>query len=206
MVATEPYAPLSAAPELAPIIDRCLAKNIDWRYQDIGELAFALQPYASDAERARRQVARVWRILGKPLPDVLDLTPTPLPMPLGRRSSSDAIQLPFGLRSSSDSISSPSNLIVAQTPVPTPSRPPAQRPWKLLVVLVALFAVGIVAGVWAMTSATDKQAPTRSAHDDSVTPRRPGRCRGRRRSDARCRRRQRCGRERCDKWQRGCER
>jgi hypothetical protein len=59
-IATEPHQPLTGVPpELAAIIDRCLAKDPAHRHADIGALAQALAPFTRDARRSVDQIARV---------------------------------------------------------------------------------------------------------------------------------------------------
>jgi serine/threonine-protein kinase len=76
-VATEAPRPMTHAPELAPVLARCLAKSADDRFPSIAELALALEPLSSDPQRARREVNRIYRTLGRPLPADRDATPTP---------------------------------------------------------------------------------------------------------------------------------
>jgi serine/threonine-protein kinase len=78
-VATEAPRAMTNAPELAPILAHALAKSPDDRFPSIAELALALEPFSSDPTRARRQVARIFRVLGKPAPAGRDATPTPTP-------------------------------------------------------------------------------------------------------------------------------
>jgi serine/threonine-protein kinase len=75
MVAIEEPAPLVLAPELASVIARCLAKDVDARYQSVAELAGDLMPYASNPASAQRQVERIERLLTNP--PLLPRAPTP---------------------------------------------------------------------------------------------------------------------------------
>jgi serine/threonine-protein kinase len=124
MVSLEPHAASQHAPELAPIIDRCLAKSSDARYQNVGELAEALIPFASDPQRAQREVQRIQRMLAN--------APEYATSPPSRGSSP---QIP-------------------RTPVAAallPNAVPDARgggTWKVLTGLVVLFGVGIAAGLW----------------------------------------------------------
>ncbi len=66
MVAVEAPAPMThTPPELAAIILRCLAKNPDQRYPDVGELARDLARLAREPDKARRLVDRIYRMLGR---------------------------------------------------------------------------------------------------------------------------------------------
>lgn len=76
-VATDNPRSMTHAPEIQPILERALAKSPDDRFPSIAELAQALEPFASDPQRARRQVTRICRLLGKPVPPGRDATPTP---------------------------------------------------------------------------------------------------------------------------------
>jgi serine/threonine protein kinase len=77
MVSIEPHAPIQHAPALAAIIDRCLAKSADARYQNVGQLAEALIPFASDPQRAQREVTRIQRMVAN-APEHRDSTPLPV--------------------------------------------------------------------------------------------------------------------------------
>ncbi|MDB4955877.1 MAG: Protein kinase [Myxococcales bacterium] len=72
LVATEPPGPMTLAPQLEEVVHRCLAKNADDRFPTIAELALALAPFATDPERAKRQVTKIHRMLGKEPPDRTD--------------------------------------------------------------------------------------------------------------------------------------
>lgn len=86
MVAIEDPAPLLVAPELAPVIARCLAKSVDGRYQSVAELARDLVPYASNPASAQRQVERIQRMLAN-APKHRDSTPLPLQRDSNQRIS-----------------------------------------------------------------------------------------------------------------------
>jgi serine/threonine protein kinase len=92
-VGMDPPTPLGLAlPDgLEAVVLRCLEKNPDDRYRHVGELAFALAPYASDPALARGQAERATRTLGLAVPRASagmpsaggDRTPPPLtPLPL----------------------------------------------------------------------------------------------------------------------------
>jgi serine/threonine-protein kinase len=140
MVAIEPFTPLVTAPELGAVIDRVLAKKADERFQDVAELALALEPYASDHERARRQVARVFRVLGRTHPDGRDSTPTPLDRP-------SRVSLPR----LDSKVSYPA---LPQTPPPSFVIESSGR-WKTFAFLGLLCGIGIAAGL--VLSASDDQ-------------------------------------------------
>jgi eukaryotic-like serine/threonine-protein kinase len=54
------------APEgLARICDKCLLKDRDYRYRDVGELARALLPFTLDGDASKERVAQIERILGR---------------------------------------------------------------------------------------------------------------------------------------------
>jgi tRNA A-37 threonylcarbamoyl transferase component Bud32 len=63
-----PFTPIQPAPGLESIILRCLQKDPDQRYRDVGELAAELAPFAGATGRARAEA--VARIVGRTLPPV----------------------------------------------------------------------------------------------------------------------------------------
>ncbi|HEY5928655.1 MAG TPA: serine/threonine-protein kinase [Kofleriaceae bacterium] len=181
MVTIESFAPLTTAPELTPIIEQALAKNLEDRFQDMADLAYALEPFASDPERAYRQVARVFRVLGRTHPDTRDSTPMPgsrpsTPSPFARSASSPAIAPAAATRPSVRRDTTPgaardsriSQPVLPQTPIP--DLRDRKGPWRLLALLVALFAIGLGGSLFFMN--TDELNPT--AADDSVEANDPG--------------------------------
>ena len=143
MVSIEPYTPMTVAPELNHIIERALAKTVDARFQDVAELAHALEPYATDQERAYRQVARVFRVLGRTHPDSRDSTPTALAL---------------SSHGSQSRLSSPALALARAKPSSTYI---IERRgwWKTAIVLGALFGVGIAAGLIVMGGDDDSTKP-----------------------------------------------
>ena len=86
MAAVDPHDPLIRAPELEPVIARCMAKTPEGRYQSVAELAVALAPFARDPSRAAHYVQRTQRVLGRaaaatPLP-IRDVASAPIRMPV----------------------------------------------------------------------------------------------------------------------------
>jgi hypothetical protein len=65
MAAVDPYDPMRRAPELDPVVARCLAKSPDDRFATIAELAAALAPFARDGMRATYYVGRAQRVLDR---------------------------------------------------------------------------------------------------------------------------------------------
>jgi len=63
-VATEPPRPMTTAPHLAATIERCLAKRVEERFQNMAEVAAALAPFASDPTLASYRAATIARVLG----------------------------------------------------------------------------------------------------------------------------------------------
>jgi len=66
-VSTEPMRPMQLAPELKPVIERCLAKSVSDRFSNVAHLASALAPFGTPAI-ARDYVARIHRLLGHTAP------------------------------------------------------------------------------------------------------------------------------------------
>ncbi len=82
-IATEPAPPMADIPPgmpsgLEPVVLRCLEKQRERRYQDMGELATALLPFGS--QRARAQVEKIRAIVGNPSPDASGPLPPASPM------------------------------------------------------------------------------------------------------------------------------
>lgn len=50
---------------LARICDKCLLKDRDYRYRDVGELARALLPFTIDGDASKERVAQIERVLGR---------------------------------------------------------------------------------------------------------------------------------------------
>jgi hypothetical protein len=76
---------MTEAPELAPIVERCLAKEPAERFQTIAELANALAPLTRDPTASRARVPRMYRLTGKQAPfvshELAAVTPAPEPAP-----------------------------------------------------------------------------------------------------------------------------
>jgi serine/threonine protein kinase len=88
-VATEPFERMVAAPELAPVIARCLGKAPKDRYQSVAELAADIARFATP-DTARTYVARIHRVLGRAVPNPYESGPSPvvshaMPMPQRNR-------------------------------------------------------------------------------------------------------------------------
>jgi serine/threonine-protein kinase len=98
MVAVDPAAPMAATPrELAPIIERCLAKNPGERYASVADLACDLACLAREPDKAQVLVDRMYRMLrrgalrrtpaggvpqtGAPTGQLPPVTPTPSGFP-----------------------------------------------------------------------------------------------------------------------------
>jgi serine/threonine-protein kinase len=143
-IATEAPRRMTHAPELAPVLARCLAKAPDDRFPSIAELAAALEPLSSDPQRARREVNRIYRTLGKPLP--ADRDPTPSPARLAYAPDEES---------------------TVASAVPTFMLERRRPRWLYALVLVALAAAA--AGVVVLTSSEDTPAaPAGSAPPGSA--------------------------------------
>jgi serine/threonine-protein kinase len=146
-IAMEPVPQLPDGPAaLDTVIARCLARDPAERYQDVGELALDLAPYASDPERRlARSLVRASRsaaalpaasasvTLIDPLPDRLETPPA--------RS--------VELRAADPASEANTTLQALQSSVAIEQQPPARRRWLGPVLLAATIAGGISLGVLA---------------------------------------------------------
>ena len=75
MVAMDPPAAMVLAPELEPVILRCLAKHPDQRYANVADLMQDLARFAGSPDAARHFITRAYRVLGLPVPRAFDSSP-----------------------------------------------------------------------------------------------------------------------------------
>jgi serine/threonine-protein kinase len=164
MVATEDPAPLMVAPELGVVLMRCLAKNVEDRYQSIAEMAEDLVLLTTDPLGAKHQLARIQRVLHNAGRDS-----TPIPVP-GERRSTAGIQ--------------PQRL---QTPLPLPAASSSLDPaadtvhdvrkggsvTRMIAGLLVLFAVGIGAGLYVTRRDDSSDSQPAVTHDATVAEQRP---------------------------------
>ncbi len=146
MVAIEPPAPMTRAPHLERVMQRCLAKSLEERYQDIGELAFDLAPYATDPGRATRQVQRILRVLGS----------TP-------RESGPILAAGAGPMTR-DSVQQ----LSARPPTPAPVARLGGM-WKSVVLLLLLFGIGIGAGLYVTSTGPVAEQVVEPTEDAGLT-------------------------------------
>ncbi|MBV8760028.1 MAG: protein kinase [Deltaproteobacteria bacterium] len=165
-VATEDPRALVHAPELMPVLVHALTKTPDARFPSIAEFADALAPYSTDAQRANRQVNRIFRLLGKqpPHPGARDSTPAIVnirdssnmgaPLATTGRDSSRRIQRPHTF--TAEEVSTVANA------APTFASIRPRRRW-LLPVAFGLLAAGAAIAVIVATSGTDDTPSNGSA-------------------------------------------
>jgi serine/threonine-protein kinase len=134
MVSTEPHSPMTIAPHLAPIIDRCLEKSVARRYQNVAELAADLESFSEDPVQARHLVRRIARVLGTAVPSSRDSTP----LPMERTSAPRLPTTPSVLRGAA----------VTPSPSSVYDVPRQTSVFKVLLVLALLFGVGIAGGLY----------------------------------------------------------
>jgi serine/threonine protein kinase len=87
MVAVDPPRPMVNAPELTPVVMRCLAKSPNERYANVAELMADLAPFANNPDNAHYFVVRAQRMVGRgSTPNIADTGPvalvTPAAMPI----------------------------------------------------------------------------------------------------------------------------
>lgn len=165
MVSTEDPARMTKAPHLEQVIARCLAKPLEQRFQDVGDLAVQLEPFASEPGRANRQVRRILRVLGKSGPSSRDSTPIPMTRDsLQRLNASDSgIRIPgtpppLGTRESIQRI-------VGVPPAPMPTLKSGGATWRSWLLLLLLFGVGIAAGLYVTSQDSDAADTDQQAVD-----------------------------------------
>ena len=158
-VATENPRPMRRAPEIQPVLERALAKSPDDRFPSIAELADALEPFASDAQRARRQVNSIFRLLGKQPPPGRDATPTPT---APHRDSSSALARP-------QRDATPVRLHTFNHEASTVARPPVafanrrKRSAWLYAIPILVLAAGAAGAVMVFSDGSHEAAGTGSA-------------------------------------------
>jgi eukaryotic-like serine/threonine-protein kinase len=183
MVTLEPCAPMSRAPELSAVMERCLAKSVADRYQNVAELAADLEPFAPDPGRAQRQVARIRRVLGlggswhestpipgTPLPHRRDSTP--LPPVSGRHDATptprrDSTRLPPQARDATPMPRDGAANAFAPAPTVLVERA-AHGVFKIVALLVVLFGVGIAGGLLLIDGGSTP--PASSPGEAAATP------------------------------------
>jgi serine/threonine-protein kinase len=147
MVSTEAPRPMTHAPQLAAVVECCLAKDANARFPSMAELAHALQPFASNPEQAKRAVARIYRVLGK--------------VPPGHNDSSVSF---------SPKITGADHEATVQSALPTMNWKPRRR-WPVVAGAVVLIGVGIGAGLWyPRDTHDDTAAPSPAATVPSAPP------------------------------------
>jgi eukaryotic-like serine/threonine-protein kinase len=146
-------------PAFAAVIARCMQKQRDHRYPDVGELAAALAPFGTpEALKSAQRVAKVLRRVGMSsgssaaiavtmAPSGTDLpiyhpTPTPAPAPVLTRP-----------HPSNSTIGASAGEALPVSPFPKP------RPWKLIATLGAIAVVGVVAFAVARGTASSGDGP-----------------------------------------------
>jgi serine/threonine protein kinase len=123
-------------PGLVDVIFKCLEKDPDRRYANVGELAMALMPYAP--KRARLNVERAVAVLGAGMGDGPATAFSSVPPPRANAVTLPAV--PMMPKLPDLSTTDGGELVRASTLVPV-TRPSVPPKWKSPVVLVALVAL-----------------------------------------------------------------
>lgn len=145
MIAFEAPQPMRAAPQLEPIVRRCLEKAPEDRYQNVAALATALAPLVAPA-MAQVYVARIHRLLGRPYEEIAYAQTLPPPEPAPERPSSPLLVPPTTPRPARSTTTPPSG-----TSTHT-SRQAAASPIRMAgaVVWIALALAVVAAAVLAL--------------------------------------------------------
>jgi serine/threonine protein kinase len=126
----EPFAQTRVPDGLQFIVQKCLEKSVERRYQSVAELAFDLMPFASDPVLARASVEQCARLLGRRGMRTFDIaraaddtTPAPLtPARITPASAQLAVpdvqRTPTGAKAMSGPVPVQSTRRTALTPVP----------------------------------------------------------------------------------------
>jgi serine/threonine-protein kinase len=160
------YCP-EAPPALQAVIDRCLEKDPDRRFQNVAELAIALLPFAPS--RARLYAQRASSILGTKSDSILP-APMPSSMPV---SSSMALPLPVPTRGSAQHSSMAAGSYLALSELSAPpvfglrSSQPIMEPSKSQLV-AAMAVAGLLGALFMVWFGSRRIEPTASRLDPAL--------------------------------------
>jgi len=146
------YVPLAAlrpdvSEDLSAIVDRCLTKNADQRFQSVADLALALLPFAHPRKHADvERLTRIQRLAGLSSAQVASIPPSPdgSLLPEIPRQSAVPVLEPEPRRAPSPALSSSS------APVSTTSSHPTKpsRRWLVAVLILLGVAAGTLLAVF----------------------------------------------------------
>jgi serine/threonine-protein kinase len=153
MVAVDPPAPMQLAPELGPIIERCLAKNPEDRYPTVADFMRDLAMFAANQEAARGYVTRAYRTLGLPVPAGRDSTPLPRPKAVARPASAP--------------VTATAPAATSAPTMQTQNQAPSGSRRGLMIGLVAVIA-GLIGGVAILKSGGAQPAATDNLVEDTT--------------------------------------
>ncbi|HSD88285.1 MAG TPA: serine/threonine-protein kinase, partial [Kofleriaceae bacterium] len=179
MVATEDPQPLVHGPQVGGVLMRCLAKDLDERYQHVGELAVDLAPLSSDPESAQHQVTRILRLIhrgsdsrdGTPVPKTGLGMRTPLPgsTPVLRAgvagTGTRMPPVPAAPVGTHTTIPGPG---VGPLSMPRPVAPRRLGPGTLIAILAVLFVVGVGVGLLVWRGGGDTSVATPNVSQDAA--------------------------------------
>ncbi len=172
-IVTDPPARLSELRKDTPagleqVIQRCLEKEAAKRYDDVGDLAQALLPYAGPRQEAA--VERIVRIVkGLPLPERRSGQPSLPRISVAPKAAAEAAS-PFDATAASSSA-------VIGIPAPEKSPPASKRPMIIAAIAAAVLVFAALALVFngkaTVTLDTDPQGPESPASAHTNTQVRP---------------------------------
>jgi serine/threonine-protein kinase len=160
-VSTTPFRPMLLAPELRPVLEHCLAKNVDDRFHSIAQLATALAPFGTP-ETTRDYVSRIHRLLGNTAPPDEPMpvrTPTQIPTPAPATMAKPALPL----------VITESQETAIVDSLPSPLEPRRRFPWLVVMLIAAITSVAAVIAVVA-TSKKPEAIDDQPDRSNALTP------------------------------------
>ena len=167
-VAVDPPEPMRLAPELAVVLGRCLEKQPADRYPHVAELMRDLAPFAGNPEAANHYVRRAYRMLGLPVPQTMESSPSlrigavPMPSPSAVHDAGSA----------AIALAHPTPAPMLRTDAPTAISPPPidirPRRWPIIFGVAAIL-IGVAGGAWYATRGGDESNAASASIDSTAT-------------------------------------
>ena len=163
MVAVDPPLRMTNAPQLEPVIMRCLQKQPADRYAHVGELMRDLAAYAGNPEAANHYIKRAYRMLGLGVPLNLEsnpairpltyLTPVPGPTPTAVHDAASAALIAH------NTPTPPSGVMTYAPTVKNPTVPNVRRKAGMIAFFTLAVLIGVGAAIGIMASKSEDDDP-----------------------------------------------